>query len=296
MIHFLRKKGRICKNLNCRNVTAFCNTEKGYNKYCSQGCNLRDVEVQSKRKQNWMERYGVDNPSKSKDIKEKKKLTWMEKYGVGHPMQSESTRERLKQTNLERYGVENVFQSGGFKEKRRQTCLKRYGFEYPLQSGEGWNKYRQTCLDHYGVEYPMQSEEVKERSRSTCLERHGVAFISQTENFRNRISTYMKNGGSARANSFIKSLSKPQVKIFSLVKEVYPDAVINHPCLNYCIDVVVPSLKIAIEYDCSYWHQDKEKDKERQQALEQQGWKFIRYRDCVPSKEELLEKIESSKE
>jgi very-short-patch-repair endonuclease len=40
------------------------------------------------------------------------------------------------------------------------------------------------------------------------------------------------------------------------------------------------------------WHQDKEKDLKRQQGLEEDGWKFIRYKDEVPIPEQLKEDIE----
>jgi len=55
---------------------------------------------------------------------------------------------------------------------------------------------------------------------------------------------------------------------------------------------VISELKIAIEYDGSYWHQDKEKDLKRQKEIEQCGWRFIRYCDFIPSREKLLEDIE----
>ena len=41
-------------------------------------------------------------------------------------------------------------------------------------------------------------------------------------------------------------------------------------------DIGIPSLKIDIEYDGSYWH-DKEKDKIRQKKLEGVGWLCITF-------------------
>ena len=61
--------------------------------------------------------------------------------------------------------------------------------------------------------------------------------------------------------------------------------------MNKCIDIALPHRKIAIEYDCWYWHQDEEKDRIRQEQLEKLGWRFIRYRDRVPSIEELRNNI-----
>ncbi len=100
----------------------------------------------------------------------------------------------------------------------------------------------------------------------------------------------MLNGGAAFANSFNKNPSKPQVELFNLTKSIYNDAELNYPCLNYSIDVAIPSLNVAIEYDGSYWHKNKDKDLERQIEIEQQGWKVIRY-ETVPEKEKLKEAL-----
>ena len=100
-------------------------------------------------------------------------------------------------------------------------------------------------------------------------------------------SEYMRNGGAGLANSFIVNPSKPQVHLYERIKIFYPSAVLNYPFLNYSIDIAIPELKIAIEYDEPYWHQGREEnDAIRQQNIEAKGWKFIRYYK-LPSDEEL---------
>lgn len=114
---------------------------------------------------------------------------------------------------------------------------------------------------------------------------------------------YMLKGGAIHAYSKVRNLSKPQTIIYSIVKELYVDAEINYPvCVNgkwYNIDVVILSLKIAIEYDGFPWHEGKEEqDKKRQGELEKEDWKFIRYKglrgkDIIPTKEQLKQDIEN---
>ena len=111
------------------------------------------------------------------------------------------------------------------------------------------------------------------------------------ECFAERQKQRMLNGGAAFAISFIQNPSGPQVELFNLVKENHPEAIMNYVCLNYSIDIVISSSKIAIEYDGSYWHQDQEADNKRQKEIEKEGWTFLRYRDYVPSKEELKKDI-----
>ncbi len=67
----------------------------------------------------------------------------------------------------------------------------------------------------------------------------------------------------------------------------------NYPVMNYSVDIVIPELMIAFECDGSYWHQDKEKDDRRQKEIEDLGWRFIRYMDVVPLKEQIIEDIDS---
>ena len=61
------------------------------------------------------------------------------------------------------------------------------------------------------------------------------------------------------------------------------------------IDVAIPSLMIAIEYDGSWYHQNEEKDMIRQKEIEGQGWRFIRYKDYLPDRENLIKDILKSK-
>ena len=105
----------------------------------------------------------------------------------------------------------------------------------------------------------------------------------------------MINGGAANCNRFIKNPSKPQIALFKLCQKLLPYPIMNYPCKGYSIDIAIPQLNLAIEYDGSYWHQDKEYDKKRQNELEQEGWNFLRYIDKVPKEEHLFNDIKNQK-
>jgi len=94
---------------------------------------------------------------------------------------------------------------------------------------------------------------------------------------RERQSVAMKNGLAAYVSGCNKNPSKPQVKLFNMIKQLYPAAVLNHLHKNYSIDIVIPELNLAVEYDGAYWHQNKEADNKRQSEIEKDGWKFLRY-------------------
>ena len=68
-----------------------------------------------------LEKYGVENASKSDIVKQKQSIIYHEK--------EEQIKETRKNTLKEKYGVENSFQLEISKEKSKQTCLEKYGVE-----------------------------------------------------------------------------------------------------------------------------------------------------------------------
>ena len=101
------------------------------------------------------------------------------------------------------------------------------------------------------------------------------------------------NGGAAYMRSFIASPSKPQVELFNIIKTIFSTAILEYKILNYNVDIAIPQLKIAIEFDGSYWHQNKKHDNKRQTEIEKLGWQFIRYYDNVPNKSSIIKDMNS---
>lgn len=178
--------------------------------------------------------------------------------------------KKKKDTYLKNYGVDNYAKSDKFKRTHNFSKNNR-------------KKANITCLERYGVENVSQIEDVKKKKRETSFKNYGVSNYTKTEEYINE----MKNGRAAFMNNFITNPSKPQVELFQLCQQVFPYPVLNYPCGRYSIDIAIPILNLAIEYDGSYWHQDEEYDKRRQEFIESEGWKVIRYVDRIPTLKEL---------
>lgn len=97
-----------------------------------------------------------------------------------------------------------------------------------------------------------------------------------------RLSNKNHKYNAAYLNSFIENPSKPQVKLFDMIMEIDNKAILNYPVGIFSIDIALPDKKIAFEYDSTYWHNIKY-DEWRQKQLENDGWIFIRYKDCIPN-------------
>lgn len=137
-----------------------------------------------------------------------------------------------------------------------------------------------------------------ERNRTRMLNggaKHAASFIKK-ETFEKK-REWMLNGGSSYVNSFNKNPSKPQVKLFEIINKLYSSSIMNYSFLNYSLDIAIPDLKIVIESDGSYWHQNDQNDIKRQKAIEEKGWKVIRYKNVdsikdVPSIDKIKSDIE----
>ena len=77
-----------------------CNTKRELCLSCIQKNSV------PKKKQTFLKKYGVDNPSKSPEIQDKITKTFQKKYGVKRPIQLESIKEKMKQTMKSKYDVE----------------------------------------------------------------------------------------------------------------------------------------------------------------------------------------------
>ena len=191
------------------------------------------------------------------------------------------------------------------------------------ESGKGrvpWNKgisqteeTKQKISNYFkihGNPFKKHTDEAKEKLKAKWTDERRNNVRIQMKNWRSKyIKSFateqsysewkkiMSNGQAAYMNSFIKNPSKPQVELYNLVLLIYPNAILTffETRVNRCIDIVIPEHMIAIEYDGSYWHQDKEADLKRQNILESLGWKFVRYMDYIPSKDKLYKDIENAK-
>ena len=79
-----------------------------------------------------------------------------------------------------------------------------------------------------------------------------------------------------------KQTSSPEQKIYYYIKKYFSDA-INRYSNNDCgiteLDIYIPSLRVAIEYDGGKWHQDINKDKLKDLLCENNNINLIRMRD-----------------
>jgi very-short-patch-repair endonuclease len=105
-------------------------------------------------KKSCMQTYGVDNPSKLKEVHEKMKLTSLDRYGTEHPMQSLEIKEKAMQSCFDRYGCFNPSQSLVVRDKVAKTLYKNNTTPTSSQQLYIYNLYN--IYDDVELNYPIK--------------------------------------------------------------------------------------------------------------------------------------------
>lgn len=167
---------------------------------------------------------------------------------------------------MRNFGVHNPSLLPQVQKKRFDTIKERYGCENPSQIDGVQEKKEQTCMRNYGVRIPLQSKAIRERVARTTLEHDNCPT------------------------------SKQQYAVYEMLKERYGSCELNKQCSKNILDcaLTIDTHKIDVEYDGSYWHQDPQKDRRRDEVVKSYGYKILRIKGGhkVPTIEQLDEAID----
>ena len=124
----------------CNKKLKWIKSKLRFQHHCSPSCATKDPNVQEKRKQTCLEKFGYENNSQNLEIKEKIKQTCLKKYGVTSPLCNGELRDKGIQTKIKKYNNPNYNNP----EKVTNTCIERYG------SGRNYKAIEKTMLEKYG--------------------------------------------------------------------------------------------------------------------------------------------------
>lgn len=251
--------------------------------YCSKSCANRNPTVIQKiiasQIKTYTIKYGM-HPMKTAETKGNLRASVREKYGVDWISQKDGWYETVKANNLQSHGLEHYNNI----EKIKQTCMERYGVENYKQTEEYKEKYKKTCLEKYGVPHASMGQNFKNEHYLTTFGKFLMhpKFINFTPQFSvddykgTSYSPYefqCKRCGTIKSYSIDdgkfpicpscdkNNCSTFQNEIYEYIKSI----VGNHTIIGLNdrtilkpkeLDIVIPSLNIAIECDGVLWHSE----------------------------------------
>jgi hypothetical protein len=230
---FLKKENDgLC--LTCKNPTFFQGLNLGYRKYCSQKCLANNKNIIEKRNNTNLKRYGFINPAQNFEIKQKSIETLFKNYGVENPSQSKEIQKRKEKTCLMHYGVNNP-------SKSLEVLLKKTKKNDKVLSILGKNK--------------IELIEYIERDFINCKCANNHIFTIRTHYL------YLKD----RKNVGICPICFPKNEFSNLEKQLldfikqqnYQVLENNRDIIKpYELDIYLPDLKLAFEFNGLYWHNE----------------------------------------
>ena len=264
---------------------------------CSSNWKVEHGDIYKKVRETKLKRYGSEtyvNP-------EKVKKTCLEKYGVDNVSKSEEVLNKIKESNLKKFGVEWSTQAESVKEKMKATLLENYGVEHPLQSPELLTKARKTCMSNYGAENPSNVPSVVDKISKYALDRSyektmamvkekvncvpefsGAEFVGRVpktkyafkcETCGASFPSDISYGRLPRCPTcYPYKYSKAHIEIVNFIREILPDEEISENTRSILpsgleIDIYLPNKKFGIEYDSFYYHGEAFNDKPKNYHL-----------------------------
>ena len=223
-----------------KNIRIQNDGSKGYARFCSNRCGTLHKDVQERTQRTCMERYGVHNPSMAPEIVERIKQANMEHFGVPWSAMSKNNKTKSARTREENSKIPEYRQK--INEKRKETCIKRYGVEAYAQTEESkknisnwhkihgmekWQHIRKTFIERYGVDSPSALLAKRKITRSRG---------------ENEVFEYCKE----LCDGFCEVIANDR----SILKA---NSFWSWDCAHE-LDVWIPDLNLAIEYNGEYWH------------------------------------------
>jgi predicted DNA binding CopG/RHH family protein len=251
----------------CNKSKKFKNCCEGYRKSCGDNsCSKKIREITC------IEKYGVKNVAGNINIQEKIHATNIKRYGTkGFNI------AKQKETIFEKYGVEFVSQIKDVKEKKKKTFIEKYGFDHPSKNKEIAIKISNSHLNSIKKKEYFVNKRLLDLNNVVLLNKDIFLSVSDDlytfifkclkceqcyEITRHLIRQRKDCTACTKCNIIgFNHTSEKQIKIMEFLKtNGVDDMLIN--CRNVIsgeLDIYIPSLNIAIEFNGLYWHNELRK-------------------------------------
>lgn len=217
-------------------------------------------------------RYGCKSYFECKDFEQKRKETMINKYGVEYTLQSNELTDKVYQTTKKRYGYENPFLDIQWQ--------RDYGGSSQSWNENARNVRKQKSMNRYNTEFPTQRNCNIESVKIINDKQKFIDFIkSLNEEDRTIINIATKlNLSYDVVNAHYKQYnlwnivplrqfrSMPEIEITEYIKTIYNKPIITNIrtiITPYELDIYLPDIQFAIEFDGDFWHDKKNQIREK---------------------------------
>ncbi len=326
-VYYFINKIKELQLCDCGDHRSYIGFKNGYRSTCgNKKCFVK------KRKKTCIQKYGVDNPKKSKSILEKQKMNIEKKWNGKHYMFDKNVKNKFKKTMMKKFGVEWSQQSKSISSKSKETFnnnpqkkeiinqrSKSFKKTYQIDKEKINDKKKLSLINKFGsIEeyYKYFSKMIKENSLIKFGTNHHLSnkeiiskrILSYTNNITNKIidacpenikylnrhsnvnrsdnvltfqcldcgnefemnrQFFVSRSSSKRkictiCNPPLDGKSNSEIEVLDFIRSIYDGEIISNS-KNVIppneIDIYLPELNLAFEYNGLYWHSELYKDK-----------------------------------
>ncbi len=209
--------------------------------------------------------YGVEYPLQSDLIKKKLNDNVYEKYNTNHPMKSIEVKKRIMDNIKDKYGVDCVLKCKDIKLKSDVSNIEKYGVDNVFKVREIQDRIQEKLkekrklktLDYYKDLNIIDIDNNMYTFHCDCNKDHNFS-IDRTL-LKNRIKNKTILCTVCNPNGFSKS--GLELQLLNFIKNNYEDEILHNKYISGdCqLDIYLPDLKIAFEFNGLYWHNELNK-------------------------------------
>ena len=282
-----------CKHPSCDNKVNFKNTTIGYMTYCSNKCIGSDPDMIKLKEEKSIAKFGTKTPGENQSIKDKTRVTNNKKYGGDSPMSNKEVQEKSKKTLIENWGVDNINKHPDilnkrvntfkenidtWKENYKKTSLEKYGVEHPWMNNDIHNKSTQS---NYYVDFEKIFNEKIEYSNGVLIDydietngqkKYHIKCNNCNQNYyihtsciNYRVKNKIPLCTLCNPKGSFSNVSSGESNLVNFIKGNYNKEIIlnNRSIINpYELDIYLPDINLAIEFNGLYWHSELNKEKD----------------------------------
>jgi len=172
---------------------------------------------------------------------------------------NDEIRLKTKKTNLEKYGFINPSKSESIKQKKKETFKEKYNNEYFFKStyykNFSFEKYKEKYKDLNIISLDNSIVEIY------CNDCNSMYAITTSQLYGRKKCNTILCTNCLPINS--KTISGQELKIYNYISSIYNGKIIqsdNNIIGPQQLDIFLPNLNVAFEFNGTYWHCDIYKD------------------------------------
>jgi len=203
-----------------------------------------------------------------------------------------------KNTNIEKYGFDSYSKTDEFKNKYKETCLKEYGVDNASKEKNIRKKLSNNKLQYWKnklkKEYNVISiNEDNYEMKCDCGKEHNFFINKNILNNRKQLNTILCTICHPVKSYFSSGL---EIQLRNFIEDNYNNVKSNYRLLGKELDIYIPELKLAFEFNGLYWHNELNKPNnyhlEKTELCENNGIQLIHiYEDDWIYKQDIIKSM-----